>query len=247
MLSGIIVNETSRNHERSSSVLPWRRRLFKYLRRFVLSVIVIAAAYRGPIEYGLWRVRSVGGVIHYLPPQSWLYFRSCRYLPAGVTSSPIFRRLFWPAPVGLDLRAVADQADAHAAILSASDWPELRSVVLYRSGITDEDIKLLSANCHELTDLIANETAISNTAISYLHRLPRLRLVNIQRTSVDDMCVDDLLAIPRLKELLVGDTRITPAGMKRLDQSVPILRDRFVTKTRCKKCRKFLSYCECES
>lgn len=230
---------------RRLSELPLRSRIVVYLRRLLLSFAVIALLFRGPVEYRLWRIQSVGGTVHIGPTNTWLYRHLQQMLPATLTSSTSYGRLFWPELVGVDLRGVSDPADAHSAIVAATEFRGLRHVVLYQSGATDDDIQLISTNCRALTFLIANETAITNVGISHLRDCPNLRSLNIQRTAVGDACVDDLLAIPRLKELMVGDTKIQSKAMDRLRAGIRIVREKFVTNTRCKMCRQFLSYCLC--
>lgn len=162
-----------------------------------------------------------------------------------MTASPSFQRLFWPRLISVDLRNVTANTDS--AIRAATRFPELRYLTLYRSGATDDDIKLVASSFPALVSLNANETAITDAAVSHLRQMPNLRALNIQRTAIGNPAVEDLLAIPRLKELLIGDTNIDSRQVARLEAKIPILRTRFVTKTRCKTCRQFIFYCRCQS
>jgi len=190
-----------------------------------------------------WKIQSVGGRVALSPPGSWLFTECVGYLPAGITNSRYFEKLFWPRVYSIDLRDVTEKIDS--AIRTASGFPNLRELVLYQSCASDDDVELIAKCLPHLRALKLNETSVTNAAVSHLCQMSNLRLLNIQRTAISNSSINDLLAIPRLRELLIGETKIDSTGITRLRAEILIVRTRMMTVSRCRTCRQPLSYCRC--
>lgn len=115
----------------------------------------------------------------------------------------------FPDGWSIDLRGISNPNDVEAALRAASYFENVREITLYRSGATDDHLKIVASEFPNLVRLKINETAITDVGISHMRDHPTLQQINAQRTLITDASIADLASIRRLKELNIAETKIT--------------------------------------
>jgi hypothetical protein len=103
----------------------------------------------------------------------------------------------------------------------------LKSLALDRTGVSDEGLQALSS-LRALQDLDLAHTRVEGRGLGVLAALGALRRLDLSHTAVDDTAVEGLRALPRLEELIVRGTRVTPRGAAALvegDRRLRVLGD----------------------
>jgi hypothetical protein len=60
------------------------------------------------------------------------------------------------------------------------------------------------------------ESRVENADLSLLQTLPKLKVLGLQSPSLDDRCLDQVLAAPHVKFVAIGGSGISDAGLLRL-------------------------------
>lgn len=125
--------------------------------------------------------------------------------------------------------------------LSQLDSPQLTTLQLTKTQVTDSGLQDLATKQHQLRDLYLDQTAVSDVGVVALVRanlalesldlagtqvtdesvlacrdLANLEALWLTQTNVTDECVATLLALPKLRTLDVQGTKISPEQQQRL-------------------------------
>jgi hypothetical protein len=65
------------------------------------------------------------------------------------------------------------------------------------------------------------ESTITNSALKHIGEKESLHMLRIHSASVTDEGLFHLENLPQLKELILSQTKVTPDGVKRLQQALP--------------------------
>ncbi len=95
--------------------------------------------------------------------------------------------------------------------------PDLQSLGLDRSGVTDDDLKALEGMAR-LQHLQFQRTSIGDAGMVHLQPLKDLVSLLINSTNVTDQGMKSLGQLTSLKLLLVNNARVTDAGLANLEQ-----------------------------
>lgn len=98
--------------------------------------------------------------------------------------------------------------------------PLLREIDLSRTGITDQGLALV-AKCPDLRKLRLDQTKIGSSGVASLLALGNLETLNLFGTAVDDTAIDHLAQLKALKAVYLGETKVTPDGLKKLQAALP--------------------------
>jgi hypothetical protein len=201
------------------------------------------------LEFRCGQIRRLGGTVTVGPSPAYGDPTFARHFPTAFRAASQSRVLRWcrqqfPVVYGVDLREVHRPEDVETALQVALTFGHLRELTLFRSGVTDDQLRL-TAGFPRLARLKISETSITDKGIQHLRGHPTLELVNAQSTSITDAAVPDLAAIPRLKELLIGNTGITSVQPIRAAHPNCNIQLDFVYATRCHTCMQLLNECRC--
>ncbi len=111
-----------------------------------------------------------------------------------------------------------DVTDSDLAFLA----PETTRLSLGHTRVTDEGVQALG-DLSELAWLDLSSTQITDAALSTLSKLDRLKTVWLAGTNVTDASIPDLVKLTQLQELDLRGTHVSPAGRRRLRESLPSL------------------------
>ena len=109
-----------------------------------------------------------------------------------------------------------------AGLVSISDLPSLRRLVLAGTKVSDDGLKALRPGSLRTLDL--SGTKITDAGLKYLCKpgiAERLTELNLADTAVTDNAVEYLRKMPRLKTLRLTGTTISDQGVEKLRQSLP--------------------------
>ena len=102
--------------------------------------------------------------------------------------------------------------------------PEVQSIGVYSTGVTDAGLKSLSES-NSIRAVYAGRIRISEDGLAAIAQLPDLRALNvISNTSITDAGVAHFRNSPNLEHLEVSDSKLTDAGLERLVVDCPKLR-----------------------
>lgn len=99
----------------------------------------------------------------------------------------------------------------------------LRQLNLEGTQISERSLAVV-AGFHEIEELDLSQTSVDDTALRELTRLPKLKVLWLTGTPITDAAVDHLAKMTSLQVLGVKSTRISPVGFKRLNESLPNLK-----------------------
>jgi hypothetical protein len=97
---------------------------------------------------------------------------------------------------------------------------KLRTLYLSNTHVTDKGLRSV-ASLSGLEELTLAYCNIADNGIISLQQLPSLKLLNLNYTNVGDVGVDALCSMKSLTDLLIGDTKITTEGARRLKAALP--------------------------
>jgi hypothetical protein len=69
--------------------------------------------------------------------------------------------------------------------------------------------------------LVPPDSGVSNESFAGLGRLPGLEAILLDSADIDDDGLDQFKALPHLKLLVLHRTKVTDAGVKKLQQALP--------------------------
>lgn len=113
--------------------------------------------------------------------------------------------------LNLDHSPISNEAVASIGVL-----PDLRSLSLTRTAITDEAIETIVAQFPNLTYLRLDETMISDRGLKPLSELGRLRELSLYRTRVSDPGCETLSRIESLVNVSLDQTLVTDQSLNHL-------------------------------
>ena len=191
-----------------------RRRLFRCLLVLMLGHFIVFVGYRFTLWQAEKSISRLGGrtVTGSLPGYDRLAYSS--ETPAcirALAGSPVGKWLWtqWPVIYEVDLRKVSDPEAVSEALQIAAGHEYISDLVLYRSAVQDEHLRIVAKAFPKLRSLKVNETSIGDSGIAHLSRHETLTHLNVQQTAVTNASVPLLAAMPRLKELNIAETSIT--------------------------------------
>lgn len=94
--------------------------------------------------------------------------------------------------------------------------PDMRSLSLEGSEITNATLELLAANCFALKELSITDTMITDQGLQYIGKLPSLNWLCIDNKLATDQGLRRIVTLPALKGLHLIDTNVTDAGFASL-------------------------------
>ncbi len=80
------------------------------------------------------------------------------------------------------------------------------------------------AELHDLNGLVLARSPVTNEDLAAIVGLPRLTILNLDETQVDDGCIASITAVKSLNTLMVRDTGITRQGIQRIRAALPTLK-----------------------
>lgn len=146
-----------------------------------------------------------------LPNLESLTINDCPFLgDAGaarmVEGLPRLRRLWVMTPLPTASALLPALAEHH---------PDLRELVLHRSGVRDEDLRWLEG-LHRLEKLYLIQGKVTEAGLVYLRSLTNLRDLRLTENQVTDAGLPHLAPLTRLEILALGGTSVTDAGLTSL-------------------------------
>ena len=114
----------------------------------------------------------------------------------------------------LERVSIASSKNAHA-FLNEIRHTRVRQLSLYRSNVTDDDLKLI-AGMESLEELDLQRTPATDACLATLRSLPNLRTLQLggYGTNIADAGMKHLPGMQRLEELDLSRTNITDAAME---------------------------------
>ena len=205
---------TPDNRNRVPCEIAVRQRLYRCLLVLMLGYFIVFVGYRFSVWHTEKSISRLGGrtVTGALPGYDRLAFSS--ETPAGIRAlaeSPVGKWLWtqWPVIYEVDLRKVSDPEAVSKALQIAAGHESISDLVLYRSAVQDDHLKIVAAAFPKLRSLKINETSIGDSGIAHLFNHKTLTHLNVQRTSITNASVPLFTTMPRLKELNIGETSVT--------------------------------------
>ncbi len=104
---------------------------------------------------------------------------------------------------------------------SLSGLKNLQTLSLVSSKASDSGLAAIAKSAKKLVQLRTVGFGITNGGVAVLKPLTNLRVLELSNSLIDDDCIDTLSQLKWLDCLVVQGTRITPAGVKRLQQKLP--------------------------
>jgi hypothetical protein len=220
-------NVKNDDRNRDPREMTVKQRLYRSLLVLMLGHSIVFVGYRFTIWHAEKSISRLGGrtVTGSLPAYS--RFAYSTETPASIRAlagSPAGKWLWtqWPVIYEVDLRNVSDPEAISEALQIAAGHEYINDLVLYRSAVQDEHLRIIAAAFPKLRSLKMNETSIGDSGIAHLAKHKTLTQLNVQRTAVTNASVPLLATMPRLKELNIAETRIT--SLDELYRSRPIFR-----------------------
>jgi hypothetical protein len=100
------------------------------------------------------------------------------------------------------------------------DLPEIHSLYLYDSTVTNEEIAQLK-KLTSLRELQIDSPNVDDRGLKEVGALSELRILQIVNSPVSDRGLDHLQALPRIKFIGLINTAVTPAGVAELGKALP--------------------------
>lgn len=194
--------------------LTARQRLFRYGLLLLLGNAIPFIACRSPVWDTQRAINRLGGQTVTGPPPVYFDLASDATTKANIRALLTSRFGHWvfsqfPVIYSVDLRGVSDPDAVAEALQIAASLDHVSELVLCKSAVRDEHLGVVAEGFPRLHSLKINETSIGDSGIAYLSGNTLLRHINLQRTAVTNSCVRSLCKMPRLKELNVAETRVT--------------------------------------
>lgn len=205
---------TPDNRNRVPCEMAVRQRLYRCLLVLMLGYFIVFVGYRFSVWHTEKSISSLGGrtVTGALSGYDHLAYSS--ETPAGIRAlagSPVGKWLWtqWPVIYEVDLRKVSNPEAVSQALQIAAGHESISDLVLYRSAVQDDHLRIVAAAFPKLRSLKINETSIGDSGIAHLANHKTLTHINVQRTAVTNASVSLFATMPRLKELNIAETSIT--------------------------------------
>lgn len=213
------------NRSRDSRDMTVRRRLSRCAFVLMLGYLIVFVGYRFTVWQAEKSISSLGGrtVTGPLPGYDRLAYSAAT--PAGIRAfagSPLGKWLWaqWPVIYEVDLRKISDPETLTEALQIAAKQESISDLVLYRSAVQDEHLRIVATAFPKLRSLKINETSISDSGLVHLANHKTLTHLNVQRTAVTNASVPLFSSMPRLKELNIAETGITSLDELRKSRSI---------------------------
>jgi hypothetical protein len=144
----------------------------------------------------------------------------------GITQLAILKRL--------RILYIDDAPLGDRALATISQFQRLENLTLQGPGyaFSDEGLAALARLQHLRTlrfDLGYGSTNFSDAGVASVAGLHRLEELGLRGEEISDQALEQLAAMPALKELYVASKSITPEGMSRFQQATPGLKCSFST------------------
>jgi serine/threonine protein kinase/formylglycine-generating enzyme required for sulfatase activity len=98
---------------------------------------------------------------------------------------------------------------------------KITSLILEASDMTDQGLQLLRP-MKQLVLLDLSRCAITDQGVAALAGLKHLVRLELNGTAVTDACIPNLQGLENLRELLIPNTDISPTGVQRLKERLPL-------------------------
>jgi endonuclease YncB( thermonuclease family) len=100
-------------------------------------------------------------------------------------------------------------------LANLKDLPELRTLSLRKSGVTDKGLEHLKP-FGKLRVLSLMSTRVGDAGLEHLKSLTTLEDLDLDRTAITDVGLKHLRALPNLRRLQMAHTAVTDAGLEQL-------------------------------
>lgn len=202
--------------ESMSTVLPKPRyRFFRYsLRTFFVAITTLA------VLIGWWSqsalrqkeavafiVSNMGGCVWYDYPQDPSNFGAPPPIPEPFLS--FFGVDFFYNVIGVGLHRVGNPASpTRESISNLAAFPHLQALVIERSDLTNEDLRVVGS-CHRLQRLqILRKSAVTDEGIGYLSQLHQLQTLELHEIRIAEASSRVIARLPALNELDLVDAEL---------------------------------------
>ena len=194
--------------------LTVRQRLYRSLVFLLLGHAVTFVGYRSCVWHTQWTIYRVGGHTVTGPPPIYSDLAYTAKTPTNIRALCTSRLGHWlfsqfPVIYAVDLRGVSEPDAVAEALQIAASLDHVTELILYQSAVRDEHFGIVATGFPQLRSLKVNETSIGDSGIAHLSGNVTLLQLNLQRTAITNTCVQSICRMPHLKELNVAETRIT--------------------------------------
>ena len=142
-----------------------------------------------------------------------LWLVSTRVTDRGLSNLSAFPLL---NTLGLDSTAITDKG-----LLTLGRIKTLTSLYIGSNSISDDGVTALGSLVSLENLRVNHNRRITSRSIAAIAGLSRISFLQIDSTSVDDKCVDDLLKMTNLTFLHAANTGITEDSLRRLRKELP--------------------------
>ena len=118
--------------------------------------------------------------------------------------------------VKVDLKKTA-ATDDDIALLAA--LPELRELNVFRTAMTDKGLAALE-DLEHLETLLMGGTKVTDAGLAALLDHPRLKKISVFDTQIGDAAIPHLAKLGALRVLVIGKSKVTEEGAKRLQAAI---------------------------
>lgn len=98
--------------------------------------------------------------------------------------------------------------------------PELKSLYLYYSDISDAEVKFLHY-CSKLQTLDLDGTRITDAGLEDIGKIRELKWLGLRGTKISDKGIRHLQSLTGLQQVLLWNTSVTDAGVDQLRTALP--------------------------
>ncbi len=115
---------------------------------------------------------------------------------------------------------LTDIAISDRGVVLLKGHGELEELDLASTAITDRSLTVMPC-LSKLTHLNLSGTAVTEKGLEFLRGNTRLRILHLRETEITDDAVASLASLKGLEILHIQDSKFTPAGLARLQASLP--------------------------
>jgi serine/threonine protein kinase len=158
--------------------------------------------------------RSLASVAAGCPKLHWVQLRgNARVTDQGIIS--LTRLPLLNALLLQDMPQITDEC-----LIAVASAKAIKSLVLRGDRISDTGMAHLSDGA-QLNTVDLSSTRITSNGVKSLAKLSSLRNLNLSETAIGDDCLTSIISMSALKTLNVASTSISPAGLRKLEASLP--------------------------
>lgn len=134
---------------------------------------------------------------------------------AAIGAHAIVEHDVWPLYKHVSAVQASGPAFGNSALSTLSTFPELTSVILVSTSVTD--LARLPSECERLHSLQVVSSALTEVSIESLARFPRLQVLALQQCTLPDRCVAQCSTLRNIKALDLNGSHFNESALRHLD------------------------------